>query len=143
MRLLLLLLLALIAACPSADPASPDPVPYAGVVEVSLARDADGRAALRLVAVGDPGCDDPLVVETDASAERLDVRVVGIVPLQGLTCDAPIPASATVPLPFTAQGGFPVTVTHRGSADAYAYSIGVAGERLDAVQTSATRLATP
>ncbi|HEX9951285.1 MAG TPA: hypothetical protein VGB53_05915 [Rubricoccaceae bacterium] len=140
MRSLLLLTLLALAAC---DSAGPDPEPYAGVVEVSLGRDTDGRAVLRLVAVDDSGCDFPLTVETTATPSRLDVRVVGIAVPDGPVCEAIIPASADVPLPFTGQGAFPVGVVHRGSDDAYSYSIGFAGERLDAVRTSTTRLATP
>ena len=56
------------------------PLPYAGIIEVSLARDAEGGAGLLLVAVDDTGCNNPLAVETDATPARLDVRVVGIVP---------------------------------------------------------------
>ena len=130
-----------LAAC---DSSGPDPVPYDGIIEVSLARDSQGRAVLRLVAVDDRGCDDPLRVETVAATPaRLDVRVVGIVPPADGTCLAIVPASTVVPLPFTEQGGFPVTVAHRGSTDEYAYSIGFAGERFDAVRTTTTRLATP
>ena len=138
--LLLVLALAALSAC---DSSGRDPEPYAGVIEVSLARGADGRAALRLVAVEDTGCNFPLTVETDAAPERLGVRVVGIAVPDGPVCLAVIPASALVPLPFTAQGEFPITVAHAGSNDAYTYSIGFAGERLVAVRTSTTRLAAP
>ena len=138
---LIILALAALSAC---DSSGRDPEPYAGVVEVSLARTADGgAAALLLVAVDDTGCAFPLAVETDASPSRLDVRVVGIVPPEGGACDGIIPARATVRLPFTAQGEFPITVAHAGSNDAYTYSIGFAGERLVAVRTSTTRLAAP
>ena len=140
MRPLLLLSLLALAAC---DSARPDPAPYTGIVEVSLARDTDGRAELLLVAVDDDGCNSPLVVESDASGLRLDVRVVGIERPEGGTCLALIPARVTIPLRFDEQGDFPITVTHRGATDAYVYSIGFAGERLDAVHTSTTRLATP
>ena len=140
MRPLLLLNLLALAAC---DSSGVDPAPYTGVVEVSLAPDADGRTGLLLVAVDDTGCASPLVVETDATTERLDVRVVGIARRDGPTCLAIIPASVLVPLPFASQGRFPVSVAHRSATDEYAYSIGFAGERLDAVRTSTTRLGTP
>ncbi len=137
-----LLALAAIVALAGCDSGGTDPAPYAGIVEVSLAPRPDGTA-LRLVAVDDTGCAFPLVVETDATTARLDVRVVGIAVPDGPVCLAIIPASVLVPLPFVEQGDFPVTVAHRGATDAYAYSIGFAGERLDAVRTSTTRLATP
>ena len=139
--LTLTLLLLAVSAC---DTSGTDPTPYAGVIELSLSPEVKGGpTALRLIAVGDTGCNDPFIVETDASPGRLDVRVVGIVRPTGVTCAAAIPAQALVPLPFVEQGGFPITVAHRGSTDEYAYSIGFAGERLDAVRTSTTRLAAP
>ncbi len=125
------------------DSAGTDPVSYSGIIEVALAQTADGVAGLRLVAVDDGGCADPLVVETEATPSSLRVRVVGIGVRSGPACEALIPASAVVPLPFTQQGEFPVEVVHRGATDAYAYSIGFAGETLAAVRTSTTRLATP
>ena len=139
MRLALCAILALTAvAC---DSAGSDPTPYSGIIEVSLARTTDGAAGLRLVATDDGGCADPLVVETEATPTSLRVRVVGI-GVQS-ACEALIPASAVVALPFAQQGEFPVEVAHRGATDAYAYSIGFAGETLAAVRTSTTRLATP
>ena len=138
MRLLLFAFALVAAGCDSADD---DPEPYAGIIEVSLASDADGRTALLLVAVDDTGCNNPLVVETTGTPTRLAVRVVGIVRPTGATCLALIPAHATVALPFEAQGDFPVEVDHAGAVDAYAYSLGFAGEALRAVRTSTTRLA--
>lgn len=141
MRLLPILALLGLAAC---DSSGPDAEPYDGVIEVSLARDADGRAVLHLVTEDDDlGCLPPLVVETDVSSARLGVRVVGVGESELEECLVATPAWADVPLPFDGQGGFSVGVAHRGSADAYTYSIGFAGERLDAVRTATTRLATP
>lgn len=138
MRLAFCALVAFTAA--ACDSAGGDPAPYAGIIEVSLAPTPDGTAGLRLVAVDDGGCANPLVVETDAAPASLRVRVVGILQPTGASCDAFIPASAVVPLPFAQQGEFPVEVVHRGATDAYAYSIGFAGETLAAVRTSTTRL---
>lgn len=145
MRLLpALALLALAAGC---DSSSPEPAPYGGVIEVSLAPETEGSAttALLLAAADDPGCLNSLAVETAALAERVDVRVVGIASgRRRISCQAVAPASRLVPLPFSGQTGtFAVNVTHAGATDAYTYSVGVGGERLEAVRTSTTRLATP
>lgn len=143
MRLPLVLCALLAFTAAACDSAGDDPAPYAGIIEVSLARTADEGTGLRLVAVDDTGCQNPLAVETEATPSSLRVRVVGIVQPAGPSCHATIPASAVVPLPFTQQGEFPVEVVHRGATDLYAYSIGFAGETLQAVRTSTTRLATP
>ncbi len=141
MRPLLLFALLALAACDSSEP---DSIPYAGIIEVSLAPEVEGgQTALRLVAVETLSCNGRLRVETAASRDRLDVRVVGVLQDSDGPCLLAVSAEALVPLPFTEQGSFPVSVAHRGSTDAYAYSIGFAGERLDAVRTSTTRLATP
>ena len=139
MRLLLICLVLVAAGC---DSTGDDAEPYAGISEVSFAQSVEGQNALRLVAVDDNGCDDPLVVETSDTATRLSVRVVGIVRPRGATCLAVIPASALIPLSFGAEGVLPVEITHDGSTDAYSYSVrGFVGHLLQAVRTSTTRLA--
>ena len=139
----LLLHAALLMACDSDGTALGAVTPYGGVVAVSLGTGDGGATGLQLDAVDDTGCGNPLVVETVATPERLSVRVVGIRQPSGATCTAVSPARALVGLPFTAQGEFPVEVVHADSTDLYRYSVGFDGERLVAVRTSTTRLATP
>ena len=138
MRLLLLAFALVAAGC---DSAGDDPETYAGTIEVSLAR-ADDRRAVRLVAVDDTGCNNPLIVETISTPTFLGVRVIGIARPTGATCLAIIPASATVALPFEDTGNFPVEIMHAGSTDAYLYSLGFIESFLP-VRTRTTRLAAP
>lgn len=114
--------------------------PYAGVIVVSLAPTAD-EPALQLLAESDTGCNRPLRVRIEeASAQRLQVRVLGIERPRGSECRGIIPARALIRLPFREQGTFPVLVTHAGATDEYRYGLGFAGVTFEAIRTSTTRL---
>ena len=137
-RHFLLLVLSLIVGC---DSVVDHPEPYTGVIEVSLA-EAD-EVALRLVAVDDVSCGDPLVVSLDRGTVRRTVAVEGIVRPTDGTCLALIAPVAIVPLELGPElpGGYSIEGDHAGSVDLYALDMTAPRPTLAAVRTSQTRLA--
>ena len=145
MRPTLLLVLLTVAGC---DAASDTLTPYDGIVEVSLVVTEPPTGpvedlALRLVAVEDTGCGNPLVTELERGSATRSVTVEGIRVPDGPQCLALIPASAVVALELGPElpGGYLVEVRHAGAADRYSLDLSGPAPILTAVRTSTTRLA--
>jgi len=141
MSRLLILLALLIAGCDSAA----DLDAYDGVIEVALAAGATtDDVSLRLVAVDDVSCEDPLVANYERRPSAKRVTVEGIRRPTGGTCLAVIPASAVVSLELGPDlpGGYSVEVAHAGAVDLYHLDLTApGGPTLAALRTSTTRLA--
>ena len=117
--------------------------PYAGVIEVSLADATVEGAALRLVAVEDASCADPLVTSFAKGAATRAVSVEGIDRPEAGSCMALIPPMAVVPLELGPElpGGYAVEVAHAGAVDLYTLDASGPEAVLTAVRTTTTRLA--
>lgn len=139
--LALLLALLTVAGCDAAA----DLDPYDGIIEVALADGATtDDASLRLVAVDDASCADPLVVRYSREPASKRVTVEGIDRPQGGSCLAIIPPSAVVSLELGPDliGGYTVEIVHAGAVDQYHLDLSEpSGPVLRAVRTSTTRLA--
>ncbi|HEX8384733.1 MAG TPA: hypothetical protein VF576_01045 [Rubricoccaceae bacterium] len=144
MRLSLCVLsLAALSGCDSGN----DLGPVDGVVLVSLADDAEGGAAVRLVTEDEYPCGTSLVVTVAGRGTDLRATVEGTHSIDPAIIDCAAPTSPAVgfaPFPDDfASSELNVVVEHRGAADRYRYSCGIVDCGFYAVETSTTRLETP
>ncbi|GAB5535767.1 MAG: hypothetical protein Rubg2KO_20160 [Rubricoccaceae bacterium] len=121
----------LVAGC---DTSGIDAAPFTETLIVEI----ENETVLRLTTDGAPGCMTPMVVQTGATSDGMDVDVLGLELAEGVVCLGIIPSTWTTTLPEF-EDSLELAILHRGETDLYVIRDMPGGRQLVAVRTSSTR----